>query len=71
MEKKLLEYFSYLDLDYAIIYLSLSMLWKNSADNILKCVFLFFPERRLWQVMQIVSWGKNLHEMSYPITWEK
>ena len=21
--------------------------------------------------MQIVSWGDNLHEMSYPVFWEK
>ena len=28
--------------------------------------FLFFPENRMWQFMQIVSSGDNLHELSNP-----
>ena len=34
-------------------------------------VLLFFPENRIWHFMQIVSLGDNLHEMSYPVSWEK
>ena len=34
--------------------------------------FLFFPrENRIWHFMQIASTGDNLHEMSYPVFWEK
>ena len=28
-------------------------------------------ENRLWNFMQIVSLGDNLHEMSKPVFWEK
>ena len=31
----------------------------------------FFPEYRIWYVMQTVFLGDNLHEMSKPIFWEK
>ena len=34
-------------------------------------LFLFFPEYRIWQFMQIVSNGDYLHEMSNPVFWEK
>ena len=36
-----------------------SCLVKTSADNILVYFFLFFPENRLWHLMQIVSTEKN------------
>ena len=32
--------------------------------------FLFFPENRFWDFMQIVSSGYNLHEMSNPVFYE-
>ena len=34
-------------------------------------IFLFFPENRIWYFMQIVSFGDDLHEMLYPVSWEK
>ena len=46
-------------------------LWAYSADNKLVIFFLFFPENRIWHFMQIVSTEDNLHEMSYPVFWEK
>ena len=47
------------------------MLGKFSADNILKFLFLIFPENKFWHFMQVVSTGDYLHEMSVPIFWEK
>ena len=35
--------------------LTLTMLWADSANDILKQFFLFFPENRIWHFMQIVS----------------
>ena len=34
-------------------------------------IFLFFPEKKIWHFMQIVSLGDNLHEVSYLIFEEK
>ena len=34
-------------------------------------LFLFFPENRIWQFMQIVSTGDNLHETSKLVFCEK
>ena len=34
-------------------------------------IFLFFRENRIWQFMQIVSLGDNLHELSIPVFSEK
>ena len=50
--------------------LTFTTLWAFSADDRL-IFFLFFPENRIWHFMQIVSLGDNLHEMSYPVFWEK
>ena len=33
--------------------------------------FLFFPENRTWNFMQIVSIVDNLHEMSNSVFWGK
>ena len=33
---------------------TLTILWADPADDKLMIVFLFFPENRIWQVMQIV-----------------
>ena len=51
--------------------LTFTTLWAFSADDRLMIFFLFFPENRIWHFMQIVSLGDNLHEMSYPVFWEK
>ena len=50
--------------------LMLSMLGKNFSRWQFE-IFLFFPEKRLWQFMQMVSWGDHLHGMSKPIFPEK
>ena len=45
-----------------------------SRQHFEKFVFLFcffFRENKVWRVMQIVSLGDNLHEMSKPIFLEK
>ena len=34
-------------------------------------IISYFPENRTWHVIQIVYFGDNIHEMSYPISWEK
>ena len=47
--------------------LTFTTLWAFSADGKLM-IFLFFPENRIWNFMQIVD---NLHEMSNPVFWEK
>ena len=33
----------------------LNMLGKNSTDDVLKYFFLFFPNNKIWQFMQIVA----------------
>ena len=33
--------------------------------------FLIFLENRIWLLIQIVSKGENLHEISIPVFWEK
>ena len=33
--------------------------------------FLYFLENRFWHIMQIVSLGDNLHDVSDPIFYEK
>ena len=45
----------------------LSMLGKTTADDIYKH---FSPENKLWQFMQILSWGDKLHEMLKPTFWK-
>ena len=39
---------------------------KNFSRQQFYNIFLFYPEKRLWQFMQIVSLGDNFHEMSKP-----
>ena len=51
--------------------LTFTTLWANSADNKLTIFFLIFPENRIWNFIQIVSIGDNLHEMSKSVFWEK
>ena len=46
----------------------LSMLGKNFSRQHFITVFLFFPDNRLCQFMQIVFFGDNLHEISKPIS---
>ena len=43
---------------------------KNQQTTFLK-KFLFFPESKIWQFIQIDSLGDNLHEIAKPIFWEK
>ena len=52
-------------LDNPMLYLTLSMLGADSADNelVIHVFFLFFLENRIWHFMQIVSLGDNLHEV--------
>ena len=47
--------------------LTLSMLWANSADDILMIFFSFSQKIRIWHFMEIISHGDNLNEMSNPI----
>ena len=49
--------------------LTFTTLWAFSADDKLMIFFLFFPENRIRHFTQIVSY--NLHEMLYPVFWEK
>ena len=51
--------------------LTISMLGKISADDILIFLFFFPPENRIWHFMQIVSTRDNLHDMSNSVFWEK
>ena len=44
--------------------LTFTTLLANSADDKLVIFFLFFTVNRIWQFMQIVSTGDNLHETS-------
>ena len=46
------------------------MLGKYFSGQHFEIVFLFFLENRIWQLMQIVSFGDNLHEVSDPIFWK-
>ena len=46
--------------------LMLSMLGKNSAEDIFKYFFLIIPEKRIWHFRQIISIGDNLPEMLNP-----
>ena len=55
---------------YSEFILTFTTLLANSADNIV-IFFLFFPENRIWQFMQIISTGDNLPELSTPVLWEK
>ena len=47
--------------------LTFTTLWASAHDKGV-VFFLFFPENRLWNFMQIVF--NNLHEMSKPVFWE-
>ena len=49
--------------------LTFTNLWANLADNKMVIFFLFFPENRIWQFMQIVYNWDTLHEMSNPVFW--
>ena len=48
-------------------YLKLRRLSNTFSRRRFKIFFLFFPEKRFWQFMQIVSSGDNLHKFSNPI----
>ena len=50
-----------------VTWLTFTILWTNSADDKLTIVFLFFPESRFRNFMQIV----DSQEMSKPVFWEK
>ena len=50
--------------------LAFTIPWANPADDKLTIFFLLFPQNRIWQFMQIVTNGNNLHEMSKPFFWE-
>ena len=54
-----------------LIVLNFTTLWANLADEKLMIFFVFFPENIIWHVMQIVSNGDNLHEMSNPVSEKK
>ena len=45
----------------------LSMKDKNFSGQHFE---FFFPEKKIWHYMQIVSSGDNLHKISNPIFWE-
>ena len=47
-----------------------SILGENYSRQF-EIFFLFFPEKRLWHFIHIVSLGDKLHKMSKPIFWEK
>ena len=47
--------------------LTFTTLHANSADDKLIVFFIFFPENRVWHIMQIVSLGDNLQDVSNPI----
>ena len=51
--------------------LTLTTTWDNSVYDKQIMFFLFFPENRIWNFMQIVSNRDNLHKMSNPVFWEK
>ena len=42
---------------------------EKFTDDTFKYFFLYLPENRLWDFMQIVSLGDNLLEMPKPIVW--
>ena len=50
-----------------VTWLTFTILWANSADDKLTIVFLFFPESRFRNFMQIV----DSQEMSKSVFWEK
>ena len=52
-------------------YIMFTTLWAFSVDDKLMIFFLYFHENRIRHFMLIVSSGDNLHEMSYPVFWEK
>ena len=56
---------------WLLICLTFTTLLANLADEKLVGVFLFFPENGFWLIMQIVSFGDNLHDMSKPVFCEK
>ena len=47
------------------------MMGKIAADDFLKYFLFYFPDNRICRIMQIVSLGDNLHDMSIPIFWGK
>ena len=46
------------------------MLGKNFSRQHFEVIFLFFLENRIWHIMNIVSLGYSLHEVSDPIFLE-
>ena len=52
------------------LYLTLNTLDKILADDTFVIVFLFSPEKRHWNLLQIVFLGDNLHKMSKPFYGE-
>ena len=52
--------------------LTLSTLGKIFGRHYIELFFFFFsPENGMSRLVQIVSCGDNLHEMSNPVFWEK
>ena len=51
--------------------ITVCMLGKILADVVLKYFFLYFPDNRIWNSMQIVSTGYNVHEIPNSVFWEK
>ena len=47
------------------------LLWAYSANGKFMIFFLFFPENRIRQYMQIVSNGDILYKISNPVFWGK
>ena len=53
------------------MYLTFTTLRANSADDKFTTVLLLFLKIRLWNFMQIVSIGDDLHDMSNPVFCEQ
>ena len=51
------------------MHFTFTALWANTTDDTL-IFFLFFSENSILQIMQIVSTGDNLHDLSNYIFWE-
>ena len=51
------------------MHFTFTALWTNTTDDTL-IFFLFFSENSILQIMQIVSTGDNLHDLSNYIFWE-
>ena len=51
--------------------LTLSTLGKIFIKLHIEVFFLYFPENKVWHLVQIVYNGDSKHEMSNPVFWEK